>query len=167
MRYVQDDQHRVHAVHGVFYGMHHVFAKPRSGIVNPGRIQEYDLMAGRGEYAHNPAAGGLRLAGYNRDFFSDHSVHQRRFSDIGSSYDRNETGMECFILLAHMSFAPKNQNYILCGPKPSGSSSDSFFSSTWPSQVTSTRSPGANSFSTWRRRAMPWFSLRWRWCQIP
>src|SRR3984957_6975739 len=60
------------------------------GREQAGRVDEHDLRLAPGQDATHDRAGGLRLAGDDRDFLADQRVDQRRLAGVGRADDRDE-----------------------------------------------------------------------------
>ena len=81
----------IYFLQGSLRNLYHVFSKLVFCLVDTWCVQKYDLSAFHIRIdSLDTVSGGLRFIGCDCDLLSDKMVHQRGFSNIRSSDDRNK-----------------------------------------------------------------------------
>ena len=88
---VEQQRHDVDRVDRGVHFAHHLFAKRGFRPVQARRIDQNDLRVRTVYDALNAVARGLRARRYDRHFFSDQAIDERRFPGVGPAYDRDKS----------------------------------------------------------------------------
>ena len=131
---VQHQHHRVGVAERLVNGALHPFRQPVKRLLEAGEIGQDELVSRLGDDAKSTSASRLWPVGYGHHVLTDQSVDQRRFADVWTAGERDESRA----VLAHSA-------------NRSGRSSDSNAATTCSPRRKITTISGANSASTWRQ----------------
>ena len=91
---IEQDGEDIDAVESHFDFFHHLAAERGVGLVQAGRVDEYDLSVGAVDDALDAIAGGLRMARDDGDFAADELIDERGLAAVGATEKGDEAGLE-------------------------------------------------------------------------
>src|SRR5579863_8048608 len=94
MAAVHDDDDHVHAMKPRSGRIDHRLVELGAWGVDPGRIDEGDLVLVGRRYPNNPSSRGLRLVADYRHLLTHDLVHQGALADVRLSHQSHESGSE-------------------------------------------------------------------------
>ncbi|MCY1547431.1 hypothetical protein D9M68_834940 [compost metagenome] len=87
--------HHVHVGQGLRdHAVHHAVHRAAMTRLEPGRVDEDELLVLARQHAMNAVARGLRLARHDGNLGADQGVGQRGLAHVGTAHDGNEAGTE-------------------------------------------------------------------------
>jgi len=91
---VEQNREDVDAVQRHFHFFHHLAAERGVGLVQAGRVDEYDLSVGAVDDALDAVAGGLRVSRDDGHFAADELIDERGLAAVGAAEKSDEAGFE-------------------------------------------------------------------------
>ena len=87
---VEDNEHDVHVVEGCVDGRLHPVGERVHRPLEPGQIDEDELVVGAVRDSEDPAAGGVRHLRGDRDLVAAERIDERRLADVRPAGERDE-----------------------------------------------------------------------------